>query len=183
MASFFKKLGKGIKNVGKGLTKVASFSPVGGIFSSAANAALEGKDIGKSVIGDLGRNAKIGATLLPIAMSGGAAAGVAGAGGGGGMSGLLSMGGLKKLGSFALDNQDLILGGLSAWDAHQSGKKADKAAKEALDFARSDYAARAPLREAGMKRLLASPPPERERLDPSARVTFDPGPYQNPFLR
>lgn len=173
---FFKKLGKG-------LTKVASFTPgIGGIVASGANAALEGRPIGKSIIGNMGRNSNIAAQLLPLAMSGGAA----GAGGGGFLSSLSgggALGGLKKLGGFALDNQDLLLGGLSAYQAHKAGNKADKAAQRALDFAERDYEARAPLREQGMRRLLAAPPASRGPIDPNRRVTFDAGPSSNPFLR
>lgn len=73
---------KGLKKLGGAVTKAASFVPGPiGLIGSAANAAINKKPIVSSVAGDLGRNSKIAATLLPLALTGGAAgaSGVAGA--------------------------------------------------------------------------------------------------------
>lgn len=169
----FGKIGKGLKKVGKAATKVASFVPGPvGLAASAGNAALEGKPVLKSVAGDLGRNSKVAGTLLPLALSGGAAAPALG--GGGGAMGMLGGGAglLKKAGSFALDNPDLIAGGLSFLEGRDSERKADRYRDKAMQLAEQEYAAKAPLRSNALSILQREPPPMLPRYR-----------GQNPFSR
>lgn len=87
---------------------------------------------------------------------------------------------LKRIGGGILDNSDLILGGLSAYEAQKQGARADKMSQAQLDFERQQYAERAPLRQLGMQGLLAAPPQRRPLTIPQ-RERFETGRSLNPF--
>mgnify|MGYP000090073079 FL=1 len=156
-----KKIGKGLKKVGGAVTKVASFVPGPvGLLGSTANAAIEHKPIVSSVIGDQVRNSKVGAALLPLAMSGGAAApllgGAAGAAGAAGTAGAAggALGLLKNVGNFALKNPDLLMAGLSGIEGYKSDKAADAMRKRQYDLAMQNWNTTAPLRTQGQSQML-----------------------------
>lgn len=157
-------LSSGLKKIGGGISKVASFvpGPVGTI-GSLANAAIEKKPILKSLVGDMGRNSQIAATILPIALSGGAAAGALGAGGAaGGAAGAAAggastaskiLGGLKAIAPIGLS-------GLSAYEGYQNDKKAQKLSDKQLALAEASYNERQPLRTLGRDLMLNQTPPD-----------------------
>jgi hypothetical protein len=186
LKSIGKGISKGLKKVGGAVTKVASFVPGPiGLAGSAANAAINHKPIASSVGGDLMRNAKGAAALLPIAASGGAAAGaLGGAGGGLSLSSLGSLGSLggaggalKTVGQFALNNPDLILGGLSAAEGMDAARKEDRYRGKALAAAEQQYADAAPLRKAGLAGLLNETRPNLSSVFASSN------PMARPFKR
>lgn len=168
-------IGKALKRVGKAVGKVASFAPGPiGMMGSAVSAAASGKPIGKSILGDMTRNSKVAATLLPVAMTGGAAAGALGAGGGA-LGGAAAGGGklamLGKLGGFAMDNADLLLGGLAGYQGYQADKKADKLRQQQMDLAMQRWNETAPLRKLGQSQMLDQ---TREDLYPTYRNAANP---------
>lgn len=76
----------------------------------------------------------------------------------------------KKVGNWALENPDLILGAIGAWQAAQDQKRANKLRNKAVEAAERDYEERAPFREALLQALAsgglrapsnpAAPPPD-----------------------
>lgn len=164
-------IGKALKGLGKGLTKVASFAPGPiGMVGSGAGALIEGKNPIKAIGNDLVRNSKIGATLLPIALTGGAAAGAMGGAGAAGGGGALGM--LKGLGGKLLGNSDLLLGGLSMYQGQKQQNQANDLQKRALALAEQRYAETAPLREMGLKGLQNT-----QRRDLSATFRNNANPF------
>ena len=154
-------MGLSFKSIGRGLKKVASIAnPIFGAgYDAIAGKGL--KTIGKNVVSNYKTGAKGALAVAPLALSGGAAAPLLGAAGGGGAS-LLSAGGalgaLKGVGKFALENPELIAGGLSALEGHDAARKADRYRGKALAAAEQQYADAAPLRKAGMAGMLAAGP-------------------------
>lgn len=97
--------------------------------------------------------------------------GGASSGGGGGLGGLLGGAGRllgSRLGHASLG--DLALGGLAAYqgiNAAQAQKRAGDLQNRALDMAQARYDAAAPLRAAGMARLLGNTTPAQAYADPT----------------
>lgn len=153
-------LSKGLKAIGGGVSKVASFAggPLG-LTASVTNAAINKKPIGQAVLGDMTRNSKIGAQLLPLALTGGASGALgAAAGGAGGAAGTAGgaggwLGGLKAIAPAAL-------GGLGLYEGYKNDKKADALAKKQLAMAEASYNERAPLRALGRDLMLNQTPPD-----------------------
>lgn len=63
-------------------------------------------------------------------------------------------GALKDVGSWVKNNKDTILQGLSAYNNYERSQKSDAYAQKALEGAEKSYAAKQPLRDAGMAGLL-----------------------------
>lgn len=177
MASFFKKLGKG-------LTKVAKIAaPVVGMFNPAIGAGL-------GVVGGLGngksslKKMALGGLMGGVGGIAGKALGIGGAAGAGGGGGSLAAkfggitGGLRKLGAGIKANPELALGAASLFQQHQAGQRADRAARQAEDFARQEYAEGAPLRKLGMESLVS---PRVSNFSPRPVTPFDAGRNSNPF--
>jgi hypothetical protein len=175
-------LGKALKKLGKGLTKVAKIAaPVVGMFNPAIGAGL-------GVVGGLGHGKS---SLKKMALGGlmggagglaGKALGIGGAAGGGG-GGLAAKfggitGGLRKLGAGIKANPELALGAASLFQQHQAGQRADRAARQADEFARQEYAEAAPLRKLGMESLVS---PRVSNFSPRPVTPFDAGHTSNPF--
>lgn len=174
-----------LKKLGKGLLKIAA--PIAGqalIPIPGVGAAIGGM-VGNTIGSGRPTLKKLGVGALTGALTGGAGAGLLkgaqGAIASKGIGGAIG-GGLKQLGGGLLRNPDLALGALSAYEQHQAGRRADKAAQGALDFERQRYAEGAPLRQLGMQGMLARPPqfaplkvPRREDMQ------FDRGWSSNPF--
>jgi len=154
---------KGLKKVGGGLAKLASFAPGPvGLAGSALSAGLNGRPVLKSVGSDLTRNSKGAAALLPLAMTGGAAGGLmAGAGGAAGAAGGAAAGGgfMSQLGGLS-GVMDLGLGALSGYQGYKAQKKGDKLNQQALDLAMARDAELAPMRQAGIQRLMNAQRPD-----------------------
>lgn len=68
--------------------------------------------------------------------------------------------GLKKVGGFALDNADLILGGAAMLQGNQQQNKANQYQQQALDFAMNRDKELDPLRQMGRQRLLTAQRPD-----------------------
>lgn len=76
----------------------------------------------------------------------------------------LGVGGmLKKAGGFALDNPELIAGGLSFLEGRDNERKADRYRNKALGLLEQEYAAKAPLRSNALSILQREPPPQLPR--------------------
>jgi hypothetical protein len=170
-------LGKALKKLGKGLTKVAKIAAVPvGFLNPAAGAAL-------GVVGGLGHGKS---SLKKMALGGlaGGAGGLAGkllgGAGGGGLASKFGgiTGGLRKLGAGIKANPELALGAASLFQQHQAGQRADRAARQAQDFARQEYAEGAPLRKLGMESLVS---PRVSNFSPRPVTPFDAGRNSNPF--
>lgn len=201
---FFKKVGKGLKKIGKGVGKAwekiddfalpavgfALGGPAGAALGSAAARGIgDGKFnakatllagakgyaggqlassaglVGGKGIGTLGSSARsalsnpISSAKSMMGMGGGGGGGQAAmaspavsAGGGG------SMGGLRRVGKFAMDNIDPILGGLAAYEGYRADKRGQKLQDRALALQEQEYAMRAPLRQKAMGMLMEDEP-------------------------
>ena len=68
--------------------------------------------------------------------------------------------GLKKVGGFALDNPDLILGGAAMLQGNQQQQRANQYQQQALDFALNRDKELAPLRQRGLDRLMNAQRPD-----------------------
>jgi hypothetical protein len=154
---FFKGLGKvlnKVKNVALPVIGTALAGPLGGVAGGAlAGAVGNGKPQLKRIAG----NAAMGGVG---GMLGGGQAG-AQALLGGGVKGLATGGAggmLKRAGGFLMDNPELVAGGLAAIEGHENSRKADRYRDKALGLQEAEYAARAPLRAEGLRRLSAPEP-------------------------
>lgn len=105
-----------------------------------------------------------GAVNPSSAMSAGGAPGAAAVGGG-----KLDM--LKKIGGFAMDNSDLLLGGLAGYQGYKADKKADKLRQQQMDLAMQRWNETAPLRKLGQSQMLDQ---TREDLYPTYRNAANP---------
>lgn len=166
-------IGKALKGLGKGALKVASFAPGPiGMTASGVGALTRGDNPLKAIGGDMMRNSKLSATLLPLAMTGGAAAGAMGGAGAAGAGGGGALGMLKGLGGKLLGNSDLLLGGLSMYQGQKAQNQANDLQKRALALAEQRYAETAPLREMGLKGLQNT-----QRRDLSATFRNNANPF------
>ncbi len=90
------------------------------------------------------------------------------AGGGSGGSGWDM---LKNAGKFALDNKDMLLGGLAGYEGYKSDKQADALRKRQLALADANWQGTAPLRTMGQSMMLDQ---QREDLSGIARNRANP---------
>ena len=94
------------------------------------------------------------------------AAQMAGGGSGGGGWDML-----KNAGKFALDNKDMLLGGLAGYEGYKSDKQADALRKRQLALADANWQGTAPLRTMGQSMMLDQ---QREDLSGIARNRANP---------
>jgi hypothetical protein len=151
-------LSKGLKGLGGGLKTVGKFAlPIaGGALLGPGGAALGG-----ALSGALGSGKpKVGNIL------GGAAGGLMTGGVGGSLlGGIGKQGLLKGVGNFALDNPELLLGGLSAIQGAQQQGKANALQKQALGYATQPWEDMAGVRRMAVDRLQNSDqPPDLSHL-------------------
>lgn len=154
----------------------AATGGVGGLLAAESNRA--GGDLGQ--IGkNLGQDITAGARNVPLALAG------AGALGGGGA--LSKVGGLVKGAAGALSGLagggagnllDLGLGGLSAYNAAQLGKKSSDFAQGAYDQSQENWKQREPLRMAGIEGMLR---PQQSQVGQQAISNLGGITSRNPF--
>lgn len=78
---------------------------------------------------------------------------------------------LKNAGKFALDNKDMLLGGLAGYEGYKSDKQADALRKRQLALADANWQGTAPLRTMGQSMMLDQ---QREDLSGIARNRANP---------
>lgn len=151
---------------------------IGGFAKKAVNAvnplhalardAVSGKGvkkIGKNFVDNSVTGAKGAAVLAPVALSGGAGAGLLGAGGGAGAGGLFGSG---------LSLLDAGLGVASGIAGYDASRKQGRLQDKALKSAEAAYLERAPLRKLGLEMMLNQQAPD---------LTTDFANPSNPFAR
>lgn len=156
------------RSVGRFLGKAAKVAaPVVGMVNPALG-------IGLGALGGLGNGKDSLKQMAGGAVAGGAGAlagragGAAGAGGGTGFMDR-ARGALDKIGGV-----DTLIGAASAYDGYRADREANKYRKMAMDHARQQWDANAPLREAGMRDLMDETQPDLSGLY---------GASENPFRR
>mgnify|MGYP003403824359 FL=1 len=113
-------------------------------------------------------NANISADGVTQAAGGAVSRAAQMAGGGSGGSGWDM---LKNAGKFALDNKDMLLGGLAGYEGYKSDKQADALRKKQLMLAEQNWQGTAPLRTMGQSMMLDQ---QREDLSGIARNRANP---------
>lgn len=147
---FFKKLFGGIGDIAKKVAPLANFIPTVGPIAAGAIGAAGGalgtlNDEGGFNLGRAARDAAIGGG------TGYGAGALKGALGGSKIGGSFNLGDiLKSAGGWAMKNPELLLGGASMGLGALQQAKAGKMQNQAMDFAKQDYASRAPARQAAL---------------------------------
>ena len=143
--------GQGLKTLGSSALKAVS------------NPMTTGGNLIKSQLG-MGGGANAAQSASNFGDISNAAVSMGGGGGGG-----WDM--LKNAGKFALDNKDMLLGGLAGYEGYKSDKQADALRKRQLALADANWQGTAPLRTMGQSMMLDQ---QREDLSGIARTRANP---------
>jgi hypothetical protein len=175
MGLSLKSIGRGLKKVGKVALKAApiaaNFIPgVGPLAAAGIGAAAGAIGNGKPKLGNIlgGAAAGYGGGLAKGAAGAGSVASAASKGG--------FLGKVQSIGRAALDNKDLILGGINLAQGARSQGRADDMARRASGLQEQRYNETAPLRAGALSRLTNT-----QRPDLSAMYAGSENPLARPL--